>query len=413
MGTVATVGGHAVTMVELGLAVALALLALLTVALRRSHARTAREREEDRQAREIEAAELATERARDAMERAARDAAAEARARELDDKLAEANRLQAEMTGRMQTMAEIFGTRQADMARLMTERLDGFGRNVAERLHQTAHATGENLTKLNERLAVIDAAQGRLSEMTSEILTLRDVLANKQSRGAFGQGRMEAIVRDALPVAAYEFQATLSNRSRPDCLIRLPGDERPLVVDAKFPLEGFSAFRESRGDDGRLAAAKRVKTDVNVHVRDVADKYLIPGETQDLAMIFVPSESIYADLHEHFDDVIQAAHRRRVLIVSPAVFSLAIQVMQSLVRDQRMREQANLIQAEVRRLLEDVKRLRDRTGKLETHFRQAQEDVGQIVVSTDKVMRRGERIDALEFEDGAPPQRGAVLRVVD
>ena len=215
---------------------------------------------------------------------------------------------------------------------------------------------------------MIDAAQQNLTNLTGEIVGLKDILSNKQTRGAYGQGRMEAIIRDGLPASAFEFQATLSNRTRPDCLVRLPGDERGLVIDAKFPLEGFTLFREAKGDEARSRAAARVRNDMLVHVKDIAEKYLIPGETQDIAMLFVPAESIYADLAEHFDDVVQKAHRARIVIVSPSLLTLAIQVMQALVRDARIREEARVIQVEVQKLLEDVDAARFPRGEARRAF---------------------------------------------
>ncbi|WP_445502306.1 DNA recombination protein RmuC [Microvirga sp. G4-2] len=336
---------------------------------------------------------------------------AEERAREMDDKVAELTRIQAEMTGRMQTMAEVFGSRQSDFIRMISERIDGLQHRVGQGLEASTRHQSENLSKLNERLAVIDAAQQNLSNLTGEIVGLKDILANKQSRGAYGQGRMEAIIRDGLPPNAFEFQATLSNRTRPDCLVRLPGDARGLVIDAKFPLEGFTSFREARGEEARARAAAKVRSDMLVHVKDIAEKYLIPGETQDIAMLFVPAESIYADLAEHFDDVVQKAHRSRIVIVSPSLLTLAIQVMQALVRDARIREEARVIQVEVQKLLEDVSRLDSRVAKLDAHFRQAQDDVAQIRVSTEKIVKRSERIEALEFEDGDAQARAEMLRL--
>jgi DNA recombination protein RmuC len=338
-------------------------------------------------------------------------ALAEERAREMDDKVAELTRIQAEMTGRMQTMAEVFGSRQSDFVRMISERIDGLQHRVGQGLEASTRHQSENLSKLNERLAVIDAAQQNLSNLTGEIVGLKDILANKQSRGAYGQGRMEAIIRDGLPPNAFEFQATLSNRTRPDCLVRLPGDARGLVIDAKFPLEGFTSFREAKGEEARARAAAKVRSDMLVHVKDIAEKYLIPGETQDIAMLFVPAESIYADLAEHFDDVVQKAHRSRIVIVSPSLLTLAIQVMQALVRDARIREEARVIQVEVQKLLEDVSRLDSRVAKLDAHFRQAQDDVAQIRVSTEKIVKRGERIETLEFEDGDAQARAEMLRL--
>src|SRR4051812_26184085 len=348
---------------------------------------------------------------RSRRERVAEAAAAAERAREMDDKVAELVRSQSEITGRLQTVAEVFGSRQSDFARLISERLEGLQHRVGQGLEASTRHQGEHLTKLNERLAVIDAAQKNLTDLTGEVVGLKDILANKQARGAYGQGRMEAIIRDGLPGGAYQFQATLSNRTRPDCLVRLPGDERGLVVDAKFPLECFTQFRAATSDEARQKAGQRVRADIGVHVRSLAEKYLIPGETQDMALMFVPAESVYADLAEHFDDVVQKAHRARIVIVSPSLLTLAIQVMQALVRDARVREEARVIQTEVQKLLEDVSRLDSRVAKLDAHFRQAQEDVAQIRVSTDKIVKRSERIETLEFEDSEAQERAEMLRL--
>lgn len=339
--------------------------------------------------------------ARAARSRAIESASAAERQRELDDKVEAMNRLQAEMTGRMQTLAEVFGSRQADLARLMSERIDSVRHSMNTSLTETAQKSAETLGRLNERLAVIDAAQADLKGLTSEVLSLKDVLANKQARGAYGQGRMEAIIRDGLPTSAYDFQKTLQNRTRPDCVIHLPGDDRPLVIDAKFPLEGFVAWREAGSDETRALAEKRVRADVSTHIKDIAEKYLATGETQDIALLFVPSEAVYAELCEKFDDIVQKAHRARVLIVSPSILMMAVQVALSIVRDAAVREQARLIQGELSKMMEDVRRLSDRAGKLEQHFRQAQEDVAGIVTSADKVARRGTRIEQLEFEPPA------------
>lgn len=336
--------------------------------------------------------------------RALEAALAAERQHEADDKMEELTRLNAELTGRLRSMAEVMTSRQTDLARIMADRLDAVGARVGQGLEQGARSTADHLAKLGERLAVIDRAQEGLTGLTKEMLGLKEILANKQTRGAFGQGRMEAIVRDNLSADAFAFQHVLSNRNRPDCVIRLPGDDRLMVVDAKFPLEAFTAFRAAESEAARKEASARLRNDVGKHIRDIAERYFVPGETQDLALLFVPAESIYADLHEHFDDLVQKAHRARVMVVSPSLLMLAIQVMQSIVRDQRMREQAHLIQTEVRHLLTDVARLRERVGKLDGHFRQAQEDVAQIATSSDKIAKRGERIDQLEFSE---PQAAA------
>ena len=310
----------------------------------------------------------------------------------------------AELSGRIGGMSEWLGSRQTDLARVVADRLDSVGARLGAGLDAQAQTTGENLSKLNERLAVIDAAQSRLSEMTREVVSLKDILSNKQSRGAFGQGRMEAIVRDGLPVGAYEFQFTLSNRARPDCVIRLPGDARLLAVDAKFPLEGFTALRAARDDETRKTALARVREDVGKHVKDIAERYLLPGETQDVALMFVPSEAIYSDLVDQFDELVQKAHRARVVIVSPTLMMMAISVAQAILRDARMRDEAHQIQAEVGKLMNDVRLLVERAGKLEMHFRQAQEDLAGVGAASARVARRSERIESMDFsrEGDAP-----------
>jgi DNA recombination protein RmuC len=310
----------------------------------------------------------------------------------------------AELGGRIGGMSEWLGSRQTDLARVLADRLDSVGARLGAGLESQTQTTGENLSKLNERLAVIDAAQSRMSEMTREVVSLKDILSNQQSRGAFGQGRMEAIVRDGLPVGAYEFQFTLSNRARPDCVIRLPGDARLLAVDAKFPLEGFSALRAARDDEARKTALARVRTDVGKHVKDIAERYLLPGETQDVALMFVPSEAIYSDLVDHFDELVQKAHRSRVVIVSPTLMMMAISVAQAILRDARMRDETHAIQAEVGKLMNDVRLLVERAGKLEMHFRQAQEDLAGVGAASARVARRGERIESMDFsrEGDAP-----------
>jgi DNA recombination protein RmuC len=312
----------------------------------------------------------------------------------------------AELNGRVAGMAEWLGSRQTDLARVVADRLDSVGARLGAGLETQAQTTGENLGKLNERLAVIDAAQARLTEMTREVVSLKDILSNKQARGAFGQARMEAIVRDGLPAGAYDFQFTLSNRARPDCVIRLPGDARLLAVDAKFPLEGFSALRAARDDEARKTAQARVRADIMKHVKDIAERYLLPGETQDIALMFVPSEAIYSDLVEHFDELVQKAHRARVVIVSPTLMMMAINVAQAILRDARMQDEAQAIQAEVGKLVNDVRMLVERASKLETHFRQAQDDLAGVGAASARIARRGERIESMDFSregEAEPP----------
>jgi DNA recombination protein RmuC len=331
--------------------------------------------------------------------------AAEERQEAIEERFAALAKSSAELNGRVAGMAEWLGSRQADLARVVADRLDSVGERLGAGLDAQAQTTGESLGRLNERLAVIDAAQSRLTEMTREVVSLKDILANKQARGAFGQGRMEAIVRDGLPAGAYDFQFTLSNRSRPDCVIRLPGDARLLAVDAKFPLEAFSALRAARDDEARKAAHARVRADVGKHVKDIGERYLLPGETQDVALMFVPSEAIYSDLVEHFDELVQKAHRARVIIVSPTLMMMAINVAQAILRDARMRDEAHEIQAEVGKLLNDVRLVVERAAKLETHFAQVQDDLHGIGAASLRIGRRGERIAAMDFAEAVDGRR--------
>jgi DNA recombination protein RmuC len=331
---------------------------------------------------------------------AARDAALAAeRSEQLDTRMAEFARLQADTAGRLQAMGEALVGRQAELSRVLSERLDAVTHRVGQSLETTTQQTVERLQGLHERLAVIDSAQKNITDLSTQVTSLRDVLANKQTRGAFGQARMEAIVQDGMPKGSYEFQYTLSNRTRPDCVVFLP-DTRPLVIDAKFPLEAVTALRDARSEEERKAACQRVRTDVAKHVTDIAVKYLIAGETQETALMFVPSESVYAELHDGFDDVVQKAYRARVVIVSPSLLMLSIQVMQQILKDARMREAADIVRTEVIRMMDDIGRLRERVQKLQAHFGQANEDMRQILISTDKIDKRASRIEELEF-DGA------------
>jgi len=329
------------------------------------------------------------------------------RVEELQQQLFELLKAQSATTGQVQFLAQGFGSKQEELTRTVNERLDNVTQRLGQNMTNAAQTTAESLAKLHERLAVVDAAQSRMQELTGHMVTLKDVLANKQARGAFGQGRMEAIVADGLHKNAYEFQHTLSNGKRPDCAIFLPGDDRPLAIDAKFPLEAITAFREAQTDNLRRGALARLKQDINKHVNDIAERYLVPGETQDIALMFVPSESVYAELHEACDDVLQKAFRERVILVSPSLLMLAIQVVQAIVRDAQMRDAAEKIQVEVGKLVEDVGRLRDRAVKLQTHFAQASEDVGQVLISAEKVSKRGGRIQSLELDEDAVPAKSA------
>src|SRR5215472_7596222 len=326
------------------------------------------------------------------------------RADELEQRLGDMLRAQSEANGRVDAMAQALAGRQAEMTRAVNDRLDSVTHRVGQSMEQTTRHTMDSLRVLHERLGIIDNAHKNLTDLTTQVTTLRDVLANKQSRGAFGQARMEAIVQDGMPKGSYEFQYTLSSGKRPDCVVFLP-DQRPLCIDAKFPLEAMTALHDARTDEERKLASQRLRVDVLKHVSDIAEKYLITGETQDSALMFVPSESVYAEIHDGFDDVIQRAYRARVVLVSPSLLMLAIQVMQQILKDARIRDAADQIRNEVINLGDDLGRLRERVLKLQKHFGDVNEDIRQILISADKIEKRAGRIEELDFsKTDAPPE---------
>jgi len=280
-----------------------------------------------------------------------------------------------ELNTRVQQMGELLAKAQSQLQHTVNERLDAVTKGLGESMQISTKHTGEHLTKLNERLAVIDSAQKNITDLASHVTSLRDVLANKQARGAFGQGRMESIIQDGLPKGAYEFQFTLKNGKRPDCVVLLP-DQHPLVIDAA-----------------------RVRQDVTRHITDIAEKYLIPGETQDTALMFVPSESVYAELHDGFDDIVQKGYRAQVMLVSPTLLMLAIQVIQQIQKDSQMRQAADQIRTEVGVMMKDVRLLSERVRKLQTHFGQAGEDINNILTSTSRIEKRATKIEELEFDE--------------
>jgi DNA recombination protein RmuC len=332
-----------------------------------------------------------------------------ARADELEQRLHDMLRAQAEANGRVDAMASALAGRQADMARAVNERLDSVSHRVGQSMEATTRNTMDSLRVLHERLGIIDNAHKNLTDLTTQVTTLRDVLANKQARGAFGQARMEAIVQDGMPKGSYEFQFTLSTGKRPDCVVFLP-DQRPLCIDAKFPLEAMTALHEARSDEEKKYACQRLRGDVMKHVSDIAEKYLIPGETQDTALMFVPSESVYAEIHDGFDDVVQKAYRARVVLVSPSLLMLAIQVMQQILRDARIRDAADQIRNEVMHLGDDLGRLRERVVKLQKHFGDANEDLRQIMISADKIDKRAGRIEEMDFSKEPPPEAPRLVK---
>ncbi|HUN50760.1 MAG TPA: DNA recombination protein RmuC [Candidatus Sulfotelmatobacter sp.] len=316
---------------------------------------------------------------------------------------------QNQLAGRLNQLADTTATAQAELGRTVAERLDAVSKQLGDSLTQSADRTSRTIGELQTRLAVIDEAQKGLSALSSQVIGLQDILDNKQARGAFGEQILENLVRDALPEGIFEFQATLSNRSRVDCLIRLPNPPGPIAIDAKFPLESYRALADAADDAARTLAARAFTADMQKHIADIAGKYILPGETAESALLFLPSEAVFAELHSRFSAVVEAAQRRRVWIVSPTTMMATLTTIRAVLRDARMREQAGEIQRQVTALTEDVGRLLDRVGSLRKHFGQAEQDIRQIEISADKVARKTDQVGAVQLEapDTAQPAAAA------
>ena len=310
------------------------------------------------------------------------------------------------LAGQLQQLAaQQTGTQEA-----IDRRLTELGDRVADRLQQSAAQAGQSLSDLKERLAVIDAAQKNITELSTQVVGLQDILSNKQTRGAFGETQLADIVKTVMAPANYEFQATLGDGKRVDCLLKLPNPPGPIAIDAKFPLEAYRALRNAK-DEIAMAQAKRdFQTAIRGHVKAIAEKYIVPGETAESALLFLPSEAVYAELHATFPHLVEEAGRQRVWIVSPTTLMATLTTIRSVLRDVSVREQAHIIQKKVTELRTDVGRLDDRVDKLQRHFDQAVDDVKQIRISTDKVLRRSNEIESVELE--VPGSKSAVVETL-
>ena len=301
--------------------------------------------------------------------------------------------------GRLSQLAEGQAAAQNQISERLQAQERALAKLLGEGMTEISKRTDSTMADIKERLAVIDAAQKNITELSSQVVGLQDILANKQARGAFGDVQLQNLVRDILPPSAYQFQATLSNGKRVDCLIKLPNPPGSIAIDAKFPLESYRALRNAADEAAHQAAARSFGTDIMTHVRDIADKYSVPGETAEWTLMFLPSEAVYAEVHANFPEVVEKARRARVGIVSPTTMMAILNTVRAVLKDVRMREQAGVIQIEVRTMMEDVLRLDDRVAKLQRHFELAYEDMRQIRISTEKVTRRAERIEGVELED--------------
>jgi DNA recombination protein RmuC len=324
----------------------------------------------------------------------------------------------AELSGRLEQMAagqaaaqaalaERLQAQERALAKTLDERIADLGKRVGDRLQESSQQAQQSMSDLKERLAVIDAAQRNITELSSQVVGLQDILANKQARGAFGEIQLQDLVQGVLPPSSYEFQATLGCGRRVDCLLRLPNPPGSIALDAKFPLESYRALREAKDEAALVQARRDFATAIRTHFRAIAERYIVAGETAESALMFLPSEAIYAELHANFANVVEESFRHRVWIVSPTTLMATLTTVRAVLKDVRMREQADIIQMEVRSLLGDMGRLDERVGKLQRHFDQASDDLRQIRTSADKVTKRAERIDELQLEE-APPQPALV-----
>jgi len=318
------------------------------------------------------------------------------------------DQLLAELVGRLAQMAESQAAQQAQLSerlqtqeralsRTLDERLADMSRRVGEGLQVSSDKTTQTLHDLRERLAVIDAAQKNLTALSSQVVGLQDILSNKQARGAFGEMQMHDIVTAALPSDAYSFQVTLSNSKRADCLLLLPNPPGPIAIDAKFPLDGYQAYRDAQDDAGRKVAGRRFADDVLKHIKDISSKYIIPGETAESALMFLPSEAVYAELHASFRSVIEESYKQRVWIVSPTTFMATLNTVRAVLKDVQMRKHAGKIQKEVSVLMQDVQRLDSRLQGFFGRIHQAQKEISPIETSMSKIVSRAQKIEAVQL----------------
>jgi DNA recombination protein RmuC len=323
-----------------------------------------------------------------------------------------------QVMGRLHHLAESEGVAQDRLSRLLDDRLKALDKSVAEGILNSTDRTNQSMTQIQKRLAVIDQAQKNISDLSTQMVGLQDILANKQARGAFGEIQLNDLVSGTLPPNAYAFQATLSNGRRADCLLHLPNPPGSIVIDAKFPLESFNALQGAKDEAEKKVAQRAFAADVLKHVSDIAERYIIPGETAESALMFLPSEAIYAELHANFRDAIDKSFRARVWIVSPTTLMATLNTVRAVLKDVRMREQAHVIQKEVAVLGEDVARLDSRVENLNKHFNLAEKDLGEIQTSTRKITSRVDKIEKIEMEgeDAAgalnPPEAPAKPRLV-
>ena len=306
---------------------------------------------------------------------------------------------QERLAGGLHHVSEAQAQSQTAMLQLMEQRLAEVQLQMNENLQGSARRTAQSLGELQQRLVAIDKAQDNITKLSGDVLSLQDILSNKQTRGAFGEIQLHDIVQKALPSDAYTFQATLSNGRRADCLIHLPNPPGPICIDSKFPLEAYEMLRRAETQDQLNRAAQSLRLALRKHIRDISERYILDGETADGALMFLPSEAVYAELHANFGELVREGFAARVWIVSPTTCMATLNTMRAILKDARMREQAGAIRRELALLYADVDRLGTRVENLDRHFGQAAKDIAEIKISADKAGRRARRLDNFDFED--------------
>jgi DNA recombination protein RmuC len=286
------------------------------------------------------------------------------------------------------------------LAKSTESRLEQISGKVSERLEEGFKKTNETFVNVMARLATIDEAQKKIDGLTTNVVSLQELLGDKRSRGAFGEVQLESLVRNILPEIAYEFQYTFkSNGVRADCVLKLPEPTGMVAVDAKFPLENYQRmFEIGLGEGDRAAAQRQFRADVKKHIEDIAAKYIIAGETSDGAVMFVPAEAVFAEIHGYHPELVDFAMQRRVWIVSPTTLMAVLNTARAVMKDVATREQVHIIKDELGKLGKDFQRFDQRMRKLADHIRLAHQDAEEVRVSSDKISRRFSQIERVELD---------------
>ena len=319
-------------------------------------------------------------------------------------------KLTQELAAQREAMASKLTETTAALNARIDERLDQISGKVSERLDEGFKKTNETFVNVMSRLATIDEAQKKIESLTGSVVSLQELLGDKRARGAFGEVQLEALVRNMLPPGAFEFQATLSNGTRADCVLRLPPPTGVVAVDSKFPLENYHRmFAQESSETDYVLAQKMFKADVKRHVDAIGGKYIISGETADGAVMFVPAEAVFAEIHAHHAEVVEYANAQRVWIVSPTTLMAVLNTARAVLKDVETRQQVHVIKDALSRLAVDFGRFDERMRKLADHVRQAHEDAQQVQITSRKISQRFAQIESVELEELPAP----LLKVVD